>query len=78
MVVDLCDDVIELILHHKNAMLIQKKWREHKTYRIMRYERWKRFKVNKNKYSCTLDYKLSDFTEMTYFVMSMMLTGNHH
>lgn len=73
MIVDICDDVIELILHHKNAMLIQKKWREYKMYHTLRYERWKRFK-NKNHYSCTLDYKLSDFTEMTYFMVSMMLT----
>ncbi len=70
MIPELCDDVIELILHHKNAMHIQERWRKHKIHNIMRYERWLRFKKNpSHTYSCTMDYRLSDFTEMTYFMM---------
>ena len=66
MIPELCDDVIELILHHKNAMIIQKKWRKHKIHIIMRYERWNRYKKNRwyarrHAYSCNnMDYRLSD------------------
>lgn len=72
------DDIIELIIHHKFANIIQEIWRKKKNEdRFLNWHNWRKIKDSQNidvyRSNKSLEHILADFTEMTFFMYRMTM-----
>ena len=72
------DDIIELIIHHRFANMIQNNWRKKKNEnRILNWHIWRKIKDSENYDAYTsnksIQHILADFTEMTFFMYRMTM-----